>query len=127
MAVRDAVLCRYRTTGGAVGGGEGRCGLDWEKYVAIDPRYLRPTEVDYLQGDASKARNTLGWKPKVDFRELVQMMVRDDVELAKREKMLKEAGYGPDKPVTAKISRSRSGSRITKPVRSRGFRLARAV
>jgi GDPmannose 4,6-dehydratase len=53
-------------------------GLDWHKYVEIDPRYLRPTEVDHLCGDASKARAKLGWQPKVRFKELVEMMVRSD-------------------------------------------------
>ena len=52
--------------------------LDWKKYVEIDPRYFRPTEVDHLHGDASRARAKLGWKPKVGFRELVEMMVRAD-------------------------------------------------
>ncbi|HMG56330.1 MAG TPA: GDP-mannose 4,6-dehydratase [Kofleriaceae bacterium] len=56
----------------------GALGLDWKPYVEIDPRYFRPTEVDHLHGDASKARNKLGWKPKVGFRELVEMMVRAD-------------------------------------------------
>jgi GDPmannose 4,6-dehydratase len=54
--------------------------LDWQKYVEIDPRYYRPTEVDVLQGDASKARNKLGWKPKVTFKELVRLMVDADLE-----------------------------------------------
>lgn len=53
-------------------------GLDWKKYVEIDPRYFRPTEVDHLRGDASKALAKLGWKPKVRFRELIEMMVRAD-------------------------------------------------
>jgi GDPmannose 4,6-dehydratase len=52
--------------------------LDWKKYVEIDPRYFRPTEVDHLQGNAAKARRALGWKPKVGFRQLVEMMVRAD-------------------------------------------------
>jgi GDPmannose 4,6-dehydratase len=56
----------------------GALDLDWKKYVEIDPRYFRPTEVDHLRGDASKARRALGWQPKVDFRELVKMMVRAD-------------------------------------------------
>jgi GDPmannose 4,6-dehydratase len=56
----------------------GTLGLDWKPYVEIDPRYFRPTEVDHLHGDASKARDKLGWKPKVGFRELVEMMVRAD-------------------------------------------------
>ncbi len=56
-------------------------GLDWRKYVEIDPRYLRPTEVDILQGDASKARTKLGWQPKTRFEELVKLMVDADVQL----------------------------------------------
>jgi GDPmannose 4,6-dehydratase len=59
--------------------------LDWNKYVEIDPRYLRPTEVDELCGDASKARRVLGWEPKVGFRELVTMMVAADLDAAQRE------------------------------------------
>ena len=56
-------------------------GLEWTKYVEIDPRYLRPTEVDILQGDASKARAKLGWQPKTGFKELVKLMVDADVLL----------------------------------------------
>jgi GDPmannose 4,6-dehydratase len=67
-------------------------GLDWHKYVEIDKRYLRPTEVDYLEGNASKARRVLGWKPKVKFKELVRMMTDADMELAEREKILKDHG-----------------------------------
>ena len=53
-------------------------GLDWDKHVEIDPRYFRPTEVDHLCGDASKARAKLGWQPKVHFKELIEMMVKSD-------------------------------------------------
>ncbi|MDX2021832.1 MAG: GDP-mannose 4,6-dehydratase [Deltaproteobacteria bacterium] len=53
-------------------------GLNWEEHVEIDPRYFRPTEVDHLLGDASKAKRELKWDPKVRFRELVEMMVRAD-------------------------------------------------
>ncbi len=60
--------------------------LDWEDYVEMDPRYLRPTEVDLLLGDASKAREALGWKPKVTFPELVRLMVDADLKLARAEK-----------------------------------------
>ncbi len=67
-------------------------GLDWRKYVEIDKRYLRPTEVDYLEGNAGKARRVLGWKPKVKFKELVRMMTDADMELAEREKILKDHG-----------------------------------
>ena len=59
-------------------------GLDWEKYVRLDPRFLRPAEVDHLIGDASKARTRLGWRPAVDFTALVQMMV--DADLARLER-----------------------------------------
>jgi len=68
-------------------------GLDWRKYVEIDARYLRPTEVDNLVGDASKARQKLGWKPKVHFEELIKMMVEADMKLAEQEKVLQEAGH----------------------------------
>lgn len=54
-------------------------GLDWKEYVEIDPWYFRPTEVDVLVGDASKARAKLGWEPKVTFKQLVRMMVDADV------------------------------------------------
>ena len=64
--------------------------LDWQKYVEIDPRYFRPTEVDYLEGDASKAKKVLKWKPKVTFGELVRMMVDADMKIAEREKIIKE-------------------------------------
>jgi GDPmannose 4,6-dehydratase len=67
-------------------------GMDWRQYVEIDKRYLRPTEVPYLQGDASKARRLLGWKPRVAFDELVQMMVEHDIQLAERERRIVEAG-----------------------------------
>jgi GDPmannose 4,6-dehydratase len=56
----------------------GTLGLDWTKYVETDLRYLRPTEVDHLCGDASQAAAKLGWKPRVRFRELIEMMVRSD-------------------------------------------------
>ncbi len=61
-------------------------GLDWEKYVRVDPRQIRPAEVDLLLGDPSKARKVFGWKPTVSFPELVRMMVDADVALAKQEK-----------------------------------------
>ena len=55
-------------------------GLDWEKHVEIDPRYFRPAEVDALCGDASKAREKLGWEPTTTFEELVRIMVDADVK-----------------------------------------------
>ena len=66
-----------------------RVGLDWEKYVECDKRYLRPTEVDQLLGDASKAKRELGWEPKVKSPELVRMMVDSDMKLAEKELKLK--------------------------------------
>jgi GDPmannose 4,6-dehydratase len=69
------------------------CGLDWNKFVETDPRYLRPTEVDFLLGDSSKARQQLGWKPQVGFRELVRRMVEHDLDLARQERTLADAGH----------------------------------
>jgi GDPmannose 4,6-dehydratase len=59
----------------------GHAGLDWEKYVKLDPRFLRPAEVDHLIGDPAKARRILGWNPEVNFNGLVKMMV--DADLAR--------------------------------------------
>ena len=58
--------------------------LDWRKYVSMDKRYLRPTEVDLLLGDASRARRVLKWTPKVDFQKLVRMMVDSDMEIVRQ-------------------------------------------
>ncbi len=63
----------------------GYAGLDWQQYVKMDQRYLRPTEVDLLQGDAAKARKRLGWKPRVTFSQLVRMMVDADMAYVKKE------------------------------------------
>jgi GDPmannose 4,6-dehydratase len=68
----------------------GYLNLDWHKHVEIDPRYFRPTEVDLLLGDASKAKRVLGWKPKVGFRELAQMMIDTDLRIAQNENLLRE-------------------------------------
>lgn len=57
--------------------------LDYEKYVRLDPRFLRPAEVDLLIGSTAKAKKLLGWKPKVSFKQLVEMMVKSDMELLK--------------------------------------------
>ncbi len=59
----------------------GYAGMDWHKYVEIDPRYFRPTEVDYLLCDPTKAKTKLGWEPKIKFHELVRIMVDADLEL----------------------------------------------
>ncbi len=58
----------------------GYADMDWQAYVQIDPRYFRPTEVDFLQADASKARKELDWSPKVTFPELVRIMIDADME-----------------------------------------------
>jgi GDPmannose 4,6-dehydratase len=68
-------------------------GLDHEEHIEIDPRYFRPAEVDYLLGDPSKAKAKLDWQPKTSFEELVKMMVESDLELAKRERTLRDAGH----------------------------------
>ena len=68
-------------------------GLDWEKHVAFDPRYLRPAEVELLLGDPSKAKQKLGWVPTTSFDELVAMMVDHDMELASQQKTLRDAGH----------------------------------
>lgn len=70
-----------------------RLELDWKRHVEIDPRYFRPSEVDILLGDASKARTKLGWEPKVKLDDLIGMMVDYDIELARQEKTLREAGH----------------------------------
>jgi GDPmannose 4,6-dehydratase len=61
-----------------------RVGLDWRDYVKTDPQFHRPAEVDFLVGDASKARERLGWEPRVSFRELIEMMVDGDLNDGKR-------------------------------------------
>lgn len=67
--------------------------LDYKEFVEFDSRYLRPTEVDHLLGDASKAKEKLGWEPTVGFEELVQMMVDHDMDQARRERVLVDAGH----------------------------------
>jgi GDPmannose 4,6-dehydratase len=67
-------------------------GLNWEDYVLTSDKYSRPNEVHHLLGDASKAKNKLGWEPKTSFDELVKKMVESDLELAKREKVLIDNG-----------------------------------
>ncbi|MDJ0625320.1 MAG: GDP-mannose 4,6-dehydratase [Candidatus Caenarcaniphilales bacterium] len=70
-----------------------RLNLDYKDFVEINPRYFRPAEVDFLQGDSRKIQKTLNWTPTVSFDELVQRMVDNDLELAEQEKTLKEAGF----------------------------------
>ena len=61
--------------------------------VAVDPRYFRPTEVETLLGDPSKAKEKLGWTPKTTFAELVAEMVREDLKAAERDELVKRHGY----------------------------------
>jgi GDPmannose 4,6-dehydratase len=65
-------------------------GLDWKKYVVIDPKLVRPAEVDLLISDPRRAREALGWQPTVTFRQLVKMMVKADVTLVAEERELTE-------------------------------------
>jgi GDPmannose 4,6-dehydratase len=78
-------------------------GLDYQEHVEIDPRYFRPAEVDYLLGDPGKAKAKLGWQPKTSFAELVKMMVESDLELAKRERTLRDAGHQMALPGVASV------------------------
>jgi GDPmannose 4,6-dehydratase len=71
----------------------GHVGLDHKDFIAFDPRYLRPAEVDLLLGDPSKAKEKLGWEPTTTVEQLAAMMVDHDLEMAKREKTLRDAGH----------------------------------
>lgn len=78
------------------GAGTDEVGIDRRNgkvIVKVDPRYFRPTEVDTLLGDATKARKQLGWEPRISFEELVKEMVASDLELARRDAMVSEAGF----------------------------------
>ncbi len=61
--------------------------------VAVDPRYFRPTEVETLLGDPSKAKEKLGWEPKITLEEMVHEMMENDLNLAKRDSLVKEHGF----------------------------------
>jgi GDPmannose 4,6-dehydratase len=96
--VRDFVTEAARELGIAVrweGRGSDEVGYDdrGQAIVRVDPRYFRPTEVETLLGDASKARSRLGWTPKVSFAELVAEMVREDLKDAERDELVKRHGY----------------------------------
>lgn len=69
--------------------------LDGKEIVKVDPRYFRPTEVETLLGDSSKAKEKLGWTPKISFEELVAEMVREDLKSAERDELIKRHGYRP--------------------------------
>ncbi|MHC4951963.1 MAG: GDP-mannose 4,6-dehydratase [Planctomycetota bacterium] len=68
----------------------GHLELDWNAYVEIDPRYFRPTEVDFLLGDATRAKKVLNWQPKVNMKQLAQMMVDADMKIAENEKVIRD-------------------------------------
>ena len=74
-----------------------RLDLDWKEWVEIDPRYFRPAEVDHLEGDAAKARRLLGWEARTGVEALAGMMVDSDLQLARREAVLRDAGH-PETP-----------------------------
>ena len=61
--------------------------------VQVDPRYFRPTEVDFLQGDATKARKKLGWKPRISFSDMVSEMVKADLEEASKDQLCMDSGF----------------------------------
>lgn len=72
----------------------GKTGLQPKQVIVkVDPRYFRPTEVESLLGDATKARQKLGWSPRISFAELVAEMIREDVKLAQRDELVKKSGY----------------------------------
>ena len=78
----------------------GRVGLDYQDFIEVDPRYFRPAEVDLFLGDARKAKSTFGWEPQVSFEQLADMMVDADLELARREKNLADAGHEMQSSIT---------------------------
>ncbi len=87
-AVRKPPLCSNRHSGESRNPGTGQ-----QPIVAVDPRYFRPTEVETLLGDATKAREKLGWTPKISFDELVAEMVREDLKTSERDELVKKHGY----------------------------------
>jgi GDPmannose 4,6-dehydratase len=97
-SVRDFVNAAAREAGISVtwkGAGADEKGYDGKGncIVAIDPRYFRPTEVEALLGDATKARTRLGWVPKITFQDLVAEMMREDIKAAERDELVKRHGF----------------------------------
>jgi GDPmannose 4,6-dehydratase len=80
-------------------------GLDWRKHVVIDPRYFRPSEVDYLRGDYSKAKAKLGWEPKTKFEDLVKLMVDADIKML-NDQLSGKVKRQDENPLSPNISRS---------------------
>jgi GDPmannose 4,6-dehydratase len=97
-SVRDFVNAAGKELGISIrweGTGIDEKGFDQEGncIVSVDPRYFRPTEVETLLGDASKANSKLGWQPKTSFDELVKEMVIQDLKIAERDELVKKHGY----------------------------------
>ncbi|MEM6820982.1 MAG: GDP-mannose 4,6-dehydratase, partial [Verrucomicrobiota bacterium] len=98
-SVREFVELAYGHLGRTLhweGEGENERGFDTSSgdcVVQVDPRYFRPTEVETLLGDASRAREKLGWEPKISLEALIKEMMQSDVELAKRDALVKQHGY----------------------------------
>jgi GDPmannose 4,6-dehydratase len=98
FSVRQFVEAAAKEIGitiGWKGEGEAEKGYDanGKCIVAVDPRYFRPTEVETLLGDATKARVKLGWQPKIRFHELVSEMMREDLKAAERDELVKKHGF----------------------------------
>ncbi len=98
-SVREFVECSFKEIGVDIiweGSGLDEVGKDaatGKERVFIDPRYFRPTEVEFLLGDPSKAENNLGWKPEVSFDEMVSMMVKNDIKEAEKDRLCREEGF----------------------------------
>ena len=97
-SVRDFVNAAAKELGIAIrweGKGKDEKGYDADGkcIVAVDPRYFRPTEVETLLGDPSKAKEKLGWTPRITFKELVAEMVREDLKSAERDELVKSHGF----------------------------------
>jgi GDPmannose 4,6-dehydratase len=93
----DAVCAELSITIRWTGEGQAKkaCDNAGNCIVAVDPRYFRPTEVESLLGDASKAKRKLGWSPRITFNELVAEMVREDYSAAQRDELVKQHGHRP--------------------------------
>lgn len=99
FSVREFVNIAWDQLGKTIrweGGGINEKGYDTETgnlIVVVDSRYFRPTEVDRLLGDASKAKEKLGWEPKITLEEMVHEMIENDINIAKRDTFVKEQGF----------------------------------
>ena len=97
--IRDFCLMAFKEAGidlEFIGEGVDECGIDkntGKVIIEVDPAYFRPTEVDLLLGDSSKARRELGWEPQYDLPSLVKEMIAEDMKEAEKEKFLKKEGF----------------------------------